>query len=398
MVKTPISYSIRLKKGKEKTILSGMPWVYASDIIESSELMLLPAGDLVAIETHKGQFIGIGYFNAHSQIACRVLALQREAIDVAFFKKRFEAALATREKLAAVPYYRLVHSEADGLPGLLIDRFGDACVVQVGTAGMEALQPLWMAALEQVIAPKAIVLRNDFASRGLEGMGQGVSVFKGEISPLVEVHENGCIYLADLIKGQKTGWFYDQRDNRRMMAGYSKDKTVVDIYSHSGGFGLLAAKEGAVSVTLVDSSALALDSANQAAARNGVESRLFYRQGDAFAVMEQMGKNGETFDIVLADPPAFVKTKKDMTAGLKGYEKVARLATRLVKEGGLLFVASCSHHAQRQQFNKAVQDGVAKAGRKAKLLKQTGAAADHPRHAMLRQNEYLKGILLQLQD
>ncbi len=379
-------------------MLSGMPWVYASDIIESSELTLLPAGSLVSIETHKGQFVGIGYFNARSQIACRVLTLQREAIDVSFFKKRFQLALAAREKLVDVPYYRLVHSEPDGLPGLLIDRFGGICVAQVGTAGMQALQTLWLAALEEVVSPKAIVLRNDFASRGMEGLAHGVSVIKGEVPPLVEVHENGCIYLADLIKGQKTGWFYDQRDNRRLMAEYSKGKTVVDIYSHSGGFGLLAAKEGATSVTLVDSSALALDLAKQASARNGVESRLRYAQGDAFAVMEQMGKSDEIFDIVLADPPAFVKTKKDMAAGLKGYEKVAKLAVKLVKEGGLLFVASCSHHAQRPQFNKAVQDGVAKAGRKAKILKQTGAAADHPRHARLQQNEYLKGILLQLQD
>jgi 23S rRNA (cytosine1962-C5)-methyltransferase len=387
---------LRLHKGKEAAVLSGMPWVYASDIIESSELMLLPAGSLVSIETHKGQFVGTGYFNARSQIACRVLTLQREAVDVAFFKKRLQAALVAREKLVDVPYYRLVHSEPDGLPGLLLDRFGDACVAQVGTAGMEALQPLWLEALEQVIAPKAIVLRNDFASRGLEGLAQGVSVIKGEVPELVEVHENGCIYLADLIRGQKTGWFYDQRDNRRLMAGYAKGKTLVDIYSHSGGFGLLAAKEGASTVTLVDSSALALDIAKQAAARNAVE--LAFRQGDAFAVMEQMGKIGERFDIVLADPPAFVKTKKDMAAGLKGYEKVARLAAKLVKENGLLFVASCSHHAQRPHFNKAVQDGVAKAGRTATLLKQTGAAADHPRHPKFPQNEYLKGILLQMQD
>lgn len=387
---------LRLHKGKEAAVLSGMPWVYASDIIESSELMLLPAGSLVSIETHKGQFVGTGYFNARSQIACRVLTLQREAVDVTFFKKRLHAALVAREKLVDVPYYRLVHSEPDGLPGLLLDRFGDACVAQVGTAGMEALQPLWLEALEQVIAPKAIVLRNDFASRGLEGLAQGVSVIKGEVPELVEVHENGCIYLADLIRGQKTGWFYDQRDNRRLMAGYVKGKTLVDIYSHSGGFGLLAAKEGASSVTLVDSSALALDIAKQAAARNAVE--LAFRQGDAFAVMEQMGKSGECFDIVLADPPAFVKTKKDMAAGLKGYEKVARLAAKLVKKNGLLFVASCSHHALRPHFNKAVQDGVAKAGRTATLLKQTGAAPDHPRHPKLPQNEYLKGILLQMQD
>lgn len=384
---------IRLKKGCDDLVSRGMPWIFGGDIVESSDLLHLPPGSLVAIENIKGHPLGTGYFNGKSQIACRVLTLAREKIDMGFFKARLAKALAQREKFIGVPYYRLAHSESDGLPGLLIDRFGDTLVAQVGTAGMERLQPLWLAALEELLHPKAILLRNDVSARRLEGLKEAVAVIKGSVPEVVDVQENGCIYLADLLHGQKTGWFYDQRDNRKMIADLAKDKNLLDVYSHSGGFGLLAAKHGA-QVTLVDSSKPALELAAKAAARNGV--MLDYLAGDAFATMEQLHKEGNRYDIVLADPPAFVKTKKDIAAGLKGYEKVARLAAQLVKPGGLLFVASCSHHASRSAFNKAVQDGIAKSGCRADILKQAGAAPDHPRHPMLPQSEYLKGILLRL--
>jgi 23S rRNA (cytosine1962-C5)-methyltransferase len=383
---------VRLTKKGEDALRSGMPWIYASDVIDSSEPLLAPPGSLVAIETQKGQRLGTGYFNAKSQIACRVLTLGNERIDAAFFKNRIGHAMASRDRMIGVPYYRAVHSEADGLPGLLIDRFGDALAVQTGTAGMELLQPLWLEALG---AFSTIVLRNDIAARTLEGLKREVSVLKGEPPELVEVEENGCIYYADIVRGQKTGWFYDQRDNRKMIAELSPGKTLVDIYSHSGGFGVIAAKAGAKQVTMVDSSKLALELAEKAAARNGVKAETL--QGDAFEVMADLHQQGVRYDIVLADPPAFVKARKDIASGLKGYEKVARLAAALVApEGGLLFVASCSHHAARSGFNKAVLGGVKKAGLRAGILRQTGAAPDHPRHKCLAQNEYLKGVLLKI--
>ena len=387
---------IRVKKNSETAVLKGMPWIYAGELIDSSELLSIPSGSLVSIENHKGQRIGTGYFNGRSQIACRVLTLDREKIDSEFFKHRFIQALAQREKLIGVPYYRLIHSEADGLPGLLVDRFGDALVVQVGTAGMELMQPLWLQALEEIMHPQAIVLRNDTAARALEGLKKEVKWLKGNPVSLVEVQENGCIYYSDLEHGQKTGWFYDQRDNRKMIAAVAKNKTLIDIYSHSGGFGIIAAKQGASEVTMVDSSALALEVAIKAAKRNDVDDRCTTIKGDAFEVMERLAKEGKTFDLVLADPPAFVKSRKDISVGLKGYAKVARLAAKLVKPGGYLFVASCSHHAGRSAFNKAVLEGVEKAGCNAEIIKQTGASPDHPRHPALPQNEYLKGILLKL--
>lgn len=388
-----MDFPLRLKKGREAAIRAGMPWIYAGDIIESSELLLAPPGSLASIETHKGEYIGTGYYNAKSQIACRVLTLKREPIDEEFFKKRLRNALEKRENDVKIPYYRLVHAESDGFPGLLIDRFGAILVAQIGTAGMEKLLPLWLPALESLLKPEAILLRNDVPARRLEGLKQKIIVLKGKIPPLAEVQENDFLYLADLMHGQKTGWFYDQRDNRRMIAALSKGKKLLDVYSHSGGFGLLAAKKGA-EVTLVDSSKPALELAKMAAEMNGVDCD--YRQGDAFEIMEKLGREGRSFDMVLADPPAFVKSRKDIAAGLKGYEKVARLAAGLVAPYGTLFIASCSHHAGRSAFKKAVLSGVEKAGRTAEILKQTGAAPDHPVHPKLPQSEYLKGLLLQL--
>jgi 23S rRNA (cytosine1962-C5)-methyltransferase len=385
---------IRLLKGKEDQIRKGFPWIYAGDMVDSSEPLLAPEGSLVSIETHKGEFVGIGYFNAKSQIAARVLTLKKEPIDESFFAARLAKALERREKLISVPYYRLIHSESDFLPGLLIDRFGEKLVIQVATAGMELLQPLWLSAVESLLQPNVIVLRNDVAARKLEGLTQEVSVIKGNVSELVEVQENGCVYLADLLKGQKTGWFFDQRDNRKMIAGLAKDKTLLDVYSHSGGFGVLAAKAGAGEATLVDSSKLALELAGKAAVKNHVQCS--YLQGDAFEVMQALAREGKHYDIALADPPAFVKNRKDIASGMKGYEKVAKLAATLVEKEGLLFVASCSHHASRGAFNNAVMAGIKKAGRAGEIIRQTGAAPDHPRHPQLRQSEYLKGLLVKL--
>lgn len=387
---------LRLKKNCDDAVRKGVPWIYASDIIESSELVLAPAGSLVSIENHKGQAIATGYYNARSQIACRVLTHEREPIDAAFFRCRLEAAAAKRDKLVGVPYYRLVHSEADGLPGLLVDRFGESLVAQAGTAGMEALQPYWVEALELALAPASLLLRNDTAAREREGLAREVKEVKGPVPQRITVLENDCAYVADIWRGQKTGWFYDQRDNRRLIAGLAEGKSVADIYSHSGGFGVLAARHGAASVAMVDSSKLALELAAEAAARNGVEKACAFLQGDAFEAMEQLQREGRHFDIVLADPPAFVKNKKDIASGLKGYVKVARLAAGLVAPGGLLFMASCSHYAGRSAFNQSVLGGVERAGARGTILKQTGASPDHPQHPLLPQSEYLKGILLKI--
>lgn len=386
---------LRLSKGKESAVIKGYPWIFAGDVIDSSQWRLADKGGLASIENHKGERLGIGYLNPASQIVARVLTLKNEPIDALFFRKRLEAALKLREKHIDVPYYRLAHAEADGLPGLLIDRFDDIYVVQVGTAGMDALKPLWTMALESLLNPAAILLKNDNSARELEKLPREVQIMKGAVPDVIEVLENGFTYYADLVHGQKTGWFYDQRDNHKLIADMAKGKTLLDVYAHSGGFGLLAAKHGAKEVTLVDSSELALKLAEKAAEENEVEAKFI--EGEAFEVMQELAKRRKIYDIVIADPPPFVKAKQYIVTGLKGYAKMAKMAAALVAPGGLLFAASCSHHASRGAFSKAVMEGIEKAGREAKILKQTGAAKDHPIHPHLPQSEYLKGILLRLE-
>jgi len=387
---------IRLTKQSEKEILAGCPWVMRHQAMPSSEWETATPSDLARVETQKGVFVGVGLLNPLSQIVCRILTRKDEKIDTQFFARLFKMALEKRERFYDKPFCRLVHSEADFLPGLVVDRYGDILVVQVTSAGMEALQSLWLPALEALLNPTAILLRNDVGARKLEGLKQENKILKGDIPPLVELVENDCIYFADLMHGQKTGWFYDMRDNRKKIVEYCEYKHVLDVFSHSGGFGVLAAKYGAASVTMVDSSALALDLAMQAAAKNGVEKSCTTIKGDAVAVMQKLAAEGKKFDVVITDPPAYVKSKKDVANGMKGYSKVAQAAAALVADKGLYFTASCSHHATRSAFNKAVLQGIKLAGKKAQILSELGASRDHPVHPQLAQNSYLKGLLVKI--
>lgn len=387
--------TLRIKKAFQKNIQGGEPWVMTHMAVASSEWQAMPAG-LVRVESERGEFLGLGLLNPASHIVCRMLTRKDEAIDHAFFVSRFARALAVRENLYDAPYYRLVHSEADFLPGLVVDRYGDALVLQVTSAAMEVLQPVWLPALEECLAPRAVLLRNDVSARKLEGLAQGIYLMKGDIPPLVELSENDCIYLANLREGQKTGWFYDMRDNRKRVADLCKGKTMLDVFSHSGGFGVLAAKSGAKSVTMVDASAMALDLAMQAARRNDVDKVCDVIKGDALAVMQTLADEARQYEVVVADPPAYVKSRKDVAGGMRGYSKVAQAASMLVVDGGMLFTASCSHHATPAAFKKAVLEGVTKAGRIAEVIAFTGASGDHPVHPQLPQNSYLKGLLLKI--
>src|SRR5262245_45041678 len=242
-----------------------------------AETKALPAGSLVILRAPGGEALGLATFNPHSLIAARVLSANPEAaIDALFFGRRLAQAAALRDRLIDVPYYRLIHAEADGLPGMIVDRFGDALVVQLNSAGMDRLTPVVLEALEAELSPTTIVLKNDSPVRELEGLKREVVVAKGQASGSIELLENGAKFVADLAGGQKTGWFYDQRDNRRFMAGLAKDASVLDVYSYSGGFGVLAATEGAKSVICIDRSAAALDAAKQAARLNSVEKAVSF--------------------------------------------------------------------------------------------------------------------------
>ncbi len=383
---------VQFQKGAHKRVKFGHPWAFSNEIQMDPATKALPAGSVVTLTDAGGEVLGTAHFNSHTLIAARVLTAQGDtAIDAAFIAERLKAALALREKLFARPFYRMVHAEADGLPGLIVDRFGDVFVVQPNTAGMNTLTNEIAAAIASIAAPRAIVLRGDSAARGLEGLKEDVRCISGHLDGPVPVEENGVTYYADLLSGQKTGWFFDQRDNHAYMAGLAKGAAVLDLYTHTGGFALAAAKAGARAVTGVDSSAHALELAEKAA-----QGAAKFERSDVFAYLEAASARKAKWDVVIADPPAFVKSRKDLQAGLKGYRKLARLCAAVTAPGGFLFVASCSHNAPVDEFIAAVTRGVADAGRQARILKVSGASADHPVHPALPESAYLKAVTLAL--
>jgi len=276
---------------------------------------------------------------------------------------------------------------------LVIDRFGDTVTVQLGTAGMEKLRDAVLAALDRVIAPRTVILRGDAPSRALEGLDSYVAIVKGE-GHRIAVEENGARYIADLTEGQKTGWYYDQRDNRAFIARFAKARSVLDAYSYTGGFGILAARAGAREVVCLDSSAPALAIAEESARANGVKIQPV--KADVFEELERLKAAGERFDIVLADPPPFVKSKKDLEPGAKAYRKLARLAADVTAPGGMLMVASCSHNIPPERFAQECAAGLSRTGRRAGLIHQAGAGVDHPVHPMLPESAYLKALFYAL--
>ena len=389
--------SVLLRAGEDRRVRSGHPWAFSNEILMDPETKALPPGSLVILRAPGGEAVGLATFNPHSLIAARVLTSNPEAvIDALFLGRRLAQAAALRDRLVGVPYYRLIHAEADGLPGVIIDRFGDAVVVQVNSLGMENLTPVLLEAIEAELSPKIIVLKNDSPVRELEGLKRETIVAKGELTGPIELIENDARFVADLSGGQKTGWFYDQRDNRRFMAGLAKDARVLDVFSYSGGFGVLAAKQGAKSVICVDRSQPALDAAKRAVELNGVEKTVSFEKSEAFEALEKLAAGGKAFDVVICDPPAFVKSRKDLKVGVQGYRKLVRLAAPLVTKGGFFFVASCSHLVDAPLFAEQVRRGLRDAGRNGRILKSSGAALDHPVHPGLPETAYLKALTLQL--
>lgn len=386
---------IRFAKGRARRFRGGHPWAFSNEIEMTPEAKALPPGTLVTLIDAGDEKLGVATFNPHSLIAARVLDRDwKRVVDAAFLGERLGAAMALRDALFGAPYYRLIHSEADGLPGLIVDRYGDVVTVQVNTAGMEMLTPVLLEALRQVLAPRAVVLRNDSPVRGLEGLALEHKVAFGEIDGPVELVENGARFLADLTGGQKTGWFYDQRDNRAFVAKLAKGRRVLDVYTYAGGFAVQAALAGATSVTAVDRSEHSLELAAGAAKLNDVP--LSCVRAEAYAEMARLDAAGERFGVVVVDPPAFVKSKKDLHAGAKGYRKMAKLAAPLVEPGGFLLAASCSHHMPADMFAEEIAHGLAQAGRSGRILRVAGAAPDHPLHPQLPESAYLKALVLQL--
>jgi 23S rRNA (cytosine1962-C5)-methyltransferase len=389
--------SVVLLAGRDRRAAGGHPWVYSNEIRMDAAAKAIAPGSLVTVQRADGGTLGVAMFNPHTLIAARLL--DRDAvrpIGRRFLLRRFERALKLRERLFAKPYYRLVHAEADDLPGLVVDRFGAVLAVQSNTAGMARLEPLALDALGQLLRPDAIVLRNDSPARALEGLPPETRVAAGALEGPVSVDENGATFRADLLFGQKTGWFFDQRDNRRFVATLARDARVLDLYCYSGGFAVQTARAGAAAVLGIDRSEPALALAAEAAALNGVAERCSFRRGEAFAEAARLAASGGRFDIVIADPPAFAKSRKEAPAALRGYRKLARLAASVAATGGIVFLASCSFNIGAEEFAEAVRRGLADAGRAGRILRAAGADADHPIHPALPESAYLKTLTLAL--
>ncbi|HEY6335382.1 MAG TPA: class I SAM-dependent rRNA methyltransferase, partial [Alphaproteobacteria bacterium] len=381
---------IRLLPGQQKRARHGHPWVYSNEVAMDAAAKSLSPGTLVRVESANGESLGVAFFNPHSLVAARILSSDPSCeVDAGFLAERLSRALALREALFAAPYYRLVHAEADGLPGLAIDRYGDVLACQVNAAGMERVTGPLTEAIERVLAPRVILFKNDSPVRALEGLSSEQHFAKGALSEPVELVENGCRFLADLMGGQKTGWFYDQRDNRAFMADLARGRSVVDIYTYSGGFAIQAARAGAREVLAIDGSDAALALARRAAELNGFADRCRFERSSAFETMERLAARAERFDVVICDPPAFVKSKRDLATGAKGYRKLARLAGQLASPGGFVFLASCSHNMERERFAEEVRRGLEQAGRTGHILRSAGAAPDHPVHPYLPESSYL---------
>jgi 23S rRNA (cytosine1962-C5)-methyltransferase len=386
--------TLRLKPGQGRRLRAGSPWVFSNEIAMQPEYRQMTPGGLVRLEGDDGARLGTFMFNPHSLIAARLLDRDpAAAIDVDWLRTRLREAIALRERVCDTRFHRLVHAEADRLPGLVIDRYDDIAVVQANTAGMDRLMPLIVEALTELLPLRAVVARNDSATRRLEGLSEDVALLFGN-DARVEVTEGGVRFPVDLLEGQKTGWFFDQRPNRDRVAALADGVRVLDVFSHVGAFGLRCAVAGAREVTLVDSSAPALAQAEQAAALNGVAERVRVRRGDAFEVMTELA--GERFDIVVCDPPAFARSRKDAEVGLRAYGRMARLAAALVAPGGFLLVASCSYHAPLEAWSAQIAFGLHRARREGRIVYTGGAGPDHPVHPHLPETAYLKAQLIQV--
>ncbi|WP_170375726.1 RSP_2647 family RNA methyltransferase [Ruegeria atlantica] len=391
---------IRLKpKANARGLRHGFPWVYANDIVTDRRTRKIPVGALAVLEDDKRAPIALVAVNPESKIMCRVLDRDLDAdLNAEWFESRLRRALGMREHLFDAPYYRLIHAEADGFPGVIIDRFGDACVIQPNAAWAEAHLETLTDALVAVTGVTTVLKNASGRTRGLEGLDDENQTLRGTApdAPL-PVPMNGATYMADLTGGQKTGLFYDQRPNHAFAARLVQlGAQVLDVFSHVGGFGLAMLAGGAAQALSVDGSAAALDLATKGAEASGCADRFETRQGDAFEVLTKLGEEGAQFDVVICDPPAFAPSKQALDAGLRAYERIARLAAPLVKPGGYLGLCSCSHAADLGRFRDASSRGIGRAGRQAQLIHTGFAGPDHPQLPQLAESGYLKAVFYRL--
>lgn len=391
--------TVRLKpKADARNIRWGAPWVYADDLVTDRRTRAIAPGAVAVLEDSAREPMGLVAVNPDSKIMARMLDRDTSAkIDGDWFRARLQTALDMRARLYPTPFYRLIHAEADGMPGVVIDRFGDAAVIQPNAAWAEMRLDLLVAALRDVTGVTTVLKNASGRARSLEGLDDESRLLCGSLDAPLPVSMNGATYLADLTGGQKTGLYYDQRDNQGFVQRLSKDARVLDVFSHVGGFGLAALAGGAAAVTSVDASAGALELATQGATAMDLADRFTTRKGDAFDELTALDAEGARFDVVVCDPPAFAPSKQAMEAGLRAYEKTARAGARLVDEaGGYLVLCSCSHAATLDKFRNACFRGIGRAGRQVQLIHTGQAGPDHPLHPQLAESGYLKALVFRV--
>ncbi|MEE4249147.1 MAG: class I SAM-dependent rRNA methyltransferase [Alcanivoracaceae bacterium] len=385
---------LRLKRGEERRIRSGHLWVYSNEVdTAATPLKALTPGGEVVVEDSRGKPLGRAYANPHSLICARLFSRDpNQSLDRAFLERQIAQAVNLRDMLFEGGCYRAVFGDGDGLSGLVVDRFNDTFVIQSGTAGMDAVLGDIAAALDRLYQPKNIVVKSESAVREQEGLAPMVQALQGELPAEVLLNENGVDYYAPLEQGQKTGWFYDHRAARRRILPLVAGARVLDVFSYCGAWGVLAAARGASSVTCVDSSARAMEFVQRNAELNGVADRMTMLAMEANAAMKELILQGQRFDVVIIDPPAFIKRKKDFKNGLAGYHAINELATRLVEPGGVLVSASCSMHLGRDQLMDVVRSSGRHIDRFVQVFATEGQAEDHPIHPAIPETEYLKSI------
>lgn len=381
---------LRLKRGEDRRLASGHLWVFSNEVDTArTPLTQFEPGALCRVLSDRDRFLGYAYVNPHSLISARLLGRDAQVPPgKSLLVHRLQVAKALRNALFEQPFHRLVYGESDGLPGLVLDRFGDVVVGQIATAGMERLKPEITAAVRKVIAPAALVWKNDSSARDLEGLPHYVEAAFGEVPQWATVEEGGIGFRVPIGAGQKTGWFFDQAANRLALRKYVGGARVLDVFSYLGGWGLGALRAGATEVTCVDASAGALEALQATAAANGLKPAVI--RGDAFDVMEELHAQRRRFDVVVIDPPAFIKRRKDIPKGEAAYKRLNQLAMQLLERDGILATSSCSYHLQPESLVAAIQRAGRHVGRFVQIIEVGGQAADHPIHPAIPETRYLK--------
>ncbi|MBM7062408.1 class I SAM-dependent rRNA methyltransferase [Pseudomonas sp. UL073] len=390
--------SLRLKANADRRLRAGHLWIYSNEIdVAATPLAAFQAGDQAILEAAGGKPLGIVGISPNNLICARLLSRDlKHVLDKSLLVHRLNVALSLRERLFDQPCYRLVYGDSDLLPGLVVDRFFDILVVQLASATMERHKDDVLAALIQVLQPRGILLKNDSAARDAEGLERYVETAFGVVPEWVALEENGVKFEAPVVGGQKTGWFYDHRMNRARLAPYVQGKRVLDLFSYIGGWGVQAAAFGASEVFCVDGSALALDGVERNATLNGVAEQVTCIEGDVFEALKELKAAEERFDVVIADPPAFIKRKKDLKNGEAAYRRLNEQAMRLLSKDGILVSASCSMHLPEDDLQNILLSSARHLDRNIQLLERGGQGPDHPVHPAIPETRYIKSLTVRL--